>query len=750
MTDNSAINNNNQPVSISQPISEQERVYVRAGIDELIISLGDKLLDSDSITLDTILAKITTDDVFIRDTFGIHPLIHSVDTARVLCEKIGTDRTLVLAILARPLIEAGVIDTSSLSSLWGDDVASTVTRLIRASSLYTRHAVVENENFRRLLMTFAEDIRVIIIMIAARLSLMRAINHHPNEDAVRRVAFEAGYLYAPLAHRLGLYAIKSELEDLSLKYTDREIFTSIAHKLNETKVKRDAYIKSFIAPLKAKLESIGLKFDVKGRTKSIYSIWNKMKKQKNDLEHIYDLFAIRIIIDTPREREKQDCWMAYSIVTDMYRPNPSRMKDWISIPKTNGYESLHITVYGPEDKMVEVQIRTRRMDEIAEKGLAAHWRYKGIKAEDNLDTWMKNVRDILETAESGPMELIKNMTMDIYSKEIFVFTPQGDLHRLPLGASVLDFAFSIHSRLGCQCVGGRVNDKNRKINYKLKSGDTVEILTSPSQTPKQDWLNFVVTSKARNKIRVTLKEQQSRAAELGKELLQRRFKNRKIDIDESLLMKLIKKLSFKTVTEFYSAIAQESVDINSVVENYEALSNKTASTSPVVSAGEFVLQTQNTDVPATDNDILVIGAGDVKGMNYRMAKCCNPIYGDNVFGFISAEGVIKIHRSDCPNAHNIIQRYPYRIIRTRWSGKFGGQMGVTIRILGHDDIGIITNITSIITKEKNVSLRNISVDSNDGLFQGYVIVGVNDNNALKELIKKIKTVKGVKEVERSR
>ncbi len=750
MTDNSAINNNNQPVSISQPISEQERAYVRAGIDELIISLGDKLLDSDSITLDTILAKITTDDVFIRDTFEIHPLIHSVDTARVLCEKIGPDRTLVLAILARPLIEAGVIDTSSLSSLWGDDVASTVTRLIRASSLYTRHAVVENENFRRLLMTFAEDIRVIIIMIAARLSLMRAINHHPNEDAVRRVAFEAGYLYAPLAHRLGLYAIKSELEDLSLKYTDREIFTSIAHKLNETKVKRDAYIKSFIAPLNAKLESIGLKFDVKGRTKSIYSIWNKMKKQKNDLEHIYDLFAIRIIIDTPREREKQDCWMAYSIVTDMYRPNPSRMKDWISIPKTNGYESLHITVYGPEDKMVEVQIRTRRMDEIAEKGLAAHWRYKGIKAEDNLDTWMKNVRDILETAESGPMELIKNMTMDIYSKEIFVFTPQGDLHRLPLGASVLDFAFSIHSRLGCQCVGGRVNDKNRKINYKLKSGDTVEILTSPSQTPKQDWLNFVVTSKARNKIRVTLKEQQSRAAELGKELLQRRFKNRKIDIDESLLMKLIKKLSFKTVTEFYSAIAQESVDINSVVENYEALSNKTASTSPVVSAGEFVLQTQNTDVPATDNDILVIGAGDVKGMNYRMAKCCNPIYGDNVFGFISAEGVIKIHRSDCPNAHNIIQRYPYRIIRTRWSGKFGGQMGVTIRILGHDDIGIITNITSIITKEKNVSLRNISVDSNDGLFQGYVIVGVNDNNALKELIKKIKTVKGVKEVERSR
>lgn len=737
--------------SLKADLRPEELTAINAGLDSLATLLDGLISDDDRRRLREFITEALSAGAFLRDNFNIHPLKAGVDTAVTLCDKVAPDRNMVIAILLRPLVDSGFLSRDDLASQWGDDISVTVGRLIRASSLYTRHSAVENENFKRLLLTFAEDIRVIIIMIAARLALMKAINHHPNEEAVRQVACEAGYLYAPLAHRLGLYAIKSELEDLSLKYTDRDIFTSIARKLNETKVKRDAYIHNFISPVKARLEAEGLKFDIKGRTKSIYSIWNKMKKQKNDIDHIYDLFAIRIIIDTPPEREKQDCWLAYSLITDMYRPNPSRMKDWISIPKTNGYESLHITVYGPDERWVEVQIRTRRMDQIAEKGLAAHWRYKGIKAENNLDAWMKNVRDILETAETGPMELMKNMTMDIYNKEVFVFTPKGDLYRLPLGASVLDFAFLIHTRLGCQCVGGKVNGKNRKINYKLQSGDTVEIITSPSQQPKQDWLNFAVTSKARNKIRVTLKEQQNRAADLGKELLQRRLKNRKITVDESTLMKIIKKLGYKTVTDFYSALADESLDVNNVVDSCEAALGKTQTpeNEPAVSAENFVLQTQCENDTAGESDILVIGAGEVKGMNYKLAKCCKPIYGDDVFGFISAEGVIKIHRSDCPNAANIRQRYPYRVIKTRWSGKFGGQMGATLRILGYDDIGIITNITSIITKEKNVSLRNISVDSNDGLFQGYVIVGVSDNNALKELIKKIKTVKGVKDVERS-
>lgn len=739
-----------------ETFSADEMTNLRKDLSTLADKLQGKISDKDIVELEDTLTKALTSGKLKRDTFGLHPLSQSVATTLLLCDSLGADATIAKAILLHEIVHDGCLSIDDVRTRWGEDVATIVRCLLKTRDLYATHAAaIESENFRRLLLTLAEDIRVIIVMIIARVVLMRAINHHPNQEAVRQVAMEAAYLYAPLAHRLGLYALKSELEDLSLKYTDREIYTSIAHKLNETKAKRDEYIAAFIAPVKAKLQEAGLHFEIKGRTKSIYSIWNKMKKQKNDIEHIYDLFAIRIILDTPPEREKAECWLAFSVVTDMYQSNPSRTKDWISVPKTNGYESLHTTVRGPGNRFVEVQIRTQRMDEIAEKGLAAHWRYKGIKSEDNLDAWMKNVRDILETADTGPSELMKNMTMDVYNKEVFVFTPKGDLYRLPLGASLLDFAFHIHTRLGCQCTGGRVNGSNRKINYKLQSGDTVEVFTSPQQQPKRDWLSFAVTSKARNKIRVTLKEQQSRAAELGKELLQRRFKNRKIEVDEPVLMRLIRKLGFKTTTDFYSSLGEEHTDINTVLEQYESLRVKAAeSAAPTVSAEEFVLRETNDDTNNNGGnapDVLVIGQGPgVKGMNYKMARCCNPIYGDDVFGFISAEGSIKIHRTDCPNAANIRQKYPYRIIRTRWSGHFDGQMSATLRILGHDDIGIITNITSIITKERNTSLRNIAVDSNDGLFQGYIVVGVGDTAALNNLIKKIKTVKGVKDVQRSK
>lgn len=736
----------------TENISHEELADLSTEFGQLAQTLNERISEKDIADIEGIIAESILSGKLKRDTFGLHPLSQCIATTRLLCDSLGADRSIAIAILLHEIVHDQCITIEEVRSRWGEDIANIVRCLLKTRDLYATHAAaIESDNFKRLLLTLAEDIRVIIIMIVARVVLMRSINHHPNQDAVRQVAMEAAYLYAPLAHRLGLYKLKSELEDLSLKYTDRETYTSIAHKLNETKARRDAYIKAFIAPVKQKLTEAGLHFDIKGRTKSIYSIWNKMKKQKNDIEHIYDLFAIRIILDTPLEREKAECWLAYSVVTDMYQPNPSRTKDWISVPKTNGYESLHTTVCGPDNRFVEVQIRTRRMDEIAEKGLAAHWRYKGIKSEGNLDTWMKNVRDILETAENGPSELMKNMTMDVYNKEVFVFTPKGDLYKLPLGASLLDFAFHIHTRLGCQCTGGRVNGNNRKINYKLQSGDTVEVFTSPQQQPKRDWLSFVVTSKARNKIRVTLKEQQNRAAELGKELLQRRFKNRKIEIEENILTRLIRKLGFKTTTDFYSSLGEEHTDINNVLEQYETMCDKASETAgPTVSAEEFVLR-ENDDNATNASDVLVIGQGNgVKGMNYKMARCCNPIYGDDVFGFISAEGYIKIHRSDCPNAANIRQKYPYRIIRTRWSGHFDGQMSATLRILGHDDIGIITNITSIITKERNTSLRNIAIDSNDGLFQGYVVVGVGDTIALNNLIKKIKTVKGVKDVQRSK
>ncbi len=679
---------------------------------------------------------------------GIDPLIKALNTAVNLCEMVSPDRNMVIAILVYELCVAGVMTPAEAGKKWEPDVELLVNGLIKVSTLYGKQSAVKTDNFRHLLMAFAEDIRVIIIMIVDRLTLMRAINHHPDEKLVADTAFEASYLYAPLAHRLGLYKIKGELEDLSLKYTARDTYTRIARGLNETKVARDAYIADFIAPVKEKLDKTGLDYEIKGRTKSIFSIWNKLRKQKVDLSGIYDLFAIRIILDVPRDMEKAECWKVFSIVTDMYTPNPQRLKDWLSIPKSNGYESLHTTVMGPDNKWVEVQIRTRRMDLVAEKGLAAHWRYKGIKSEGDLDSWMNNVRDILETAD-GPMELMKNFKMDLYDKEVFVFTPRGDLHRLPLGATVLDFAFAIHTKIGCACVGGKVNGRNRKLTHKLRSGDTVEIITAPGQKPKQDWLSIVVTSKARNKIRQTLNETANRSAEYGRELLQRRCKNRKIELEESVLMRAIKKLGFKTVTDFYKSVADEETDVNDVIATCELIANgDRKNAEEKKSAEEFELADPSERLAESSDDILVIG-DNIKGLNYRLSKCCNPIFGDDVFGFVSAEGVVKIHRHDCPNAAHIRERYHYRVIRTRWSGKAGNQFAATIRIVGQDDIGIVTNITSIINKEKDISLRNISIESHDGIFSGFLVLGVNDTQALSGIIKKIKTVKGVKDVQRS-
>lgn len=705
----------------------------------------------DDRSLRLLIADGASKGSFSRDQFGISSLTRALDSAATFCRRVSPDRNVVLAMLLYRLCESEFLPVEQVEARWGADVAKMVRGLLKVNSLYTRGKTPESENFRRLLMAFADDIRVIIIMIVDRLVLMKRINHHPAQRLVEDIAVESNYLYASLAHRLGLYSIKSELEDMSLKYTDRETYTSIARQLNERKNERDAYISEFIGPVRDKLEKMGLKFDIKGRTKSIFSIRNKMKKQKNDIDHIYDLFAIRIIIDTPPEKEKSDCWLAYSVVTDMYMPNPARMKDWISVPKSNGYESLHITVAGPGGKWVEVQIRTRRMDLVAEKGLAAHWRYKGIKSEANLDSWMNNVRDILEAAESGPMELMRNFKMDIYDKEVFVFTPRGDLFRLPAGATLLDFAFNIHTRIGSQCTGGRVNGKNEKLTYRLRSGDTVEIQTSPNQTPKPDWINIVVTSKARTKIRQTLKERENRSAELGREMLSRRMKNRKIDFDEAQVSRLVKKMGYKNMTDFFNEIAENRLDVGDVIERlvtFEAAAHEPHTER--VSAEEFNLRLLADEEESGNHsdDVLVIG-NDIKGINYKFAKCCNPIYGDDVFGFISAEGVIKIHRTDCPNARNIRARYPYRMINTRWSGKAGSQMAATLRVVGNDDIGIVTNITSIINKEKNVTLRAISIDSNDDLFQGHLTVGITDPSTLPQLIKKIKTVKGVKDVTRA-
>ena len=712
---------------------------------EIITHLSPSMSESELIALRNELQTGMRMSSRAHSLRGIPYSVISLRSACAFAEMVDPDHNILIAILLYPLYHEGQLKKDEIVARWGEDIASLLEGIANVSKFNNRNSAHNQENFRGLMLALAHDIRVIIIMIVENLVLMRAINHHPDDDWVRNVAFEANCLYAQLAHRLGLYKIKGELEDLSLKYTNREIYSQIATKLNETKRSRDQYIKEFIDPVKKRLSEAGLKFEIKGRTKSISSIWNKMKKQKVDLPGIYDLFAIRVIIDTPRDKEKQDCWLAYSILADMYTANPARMKDWITLPKSNGYESLHATVMGPGQKWVEVQFRTERMDLVAEKGLAAHWRYKGGKG-DSSDQWMNNIRDILETAEAGPMQLMKNIKSDAFTDEVFAFTPKGDLFRLSAGATVLDFAFHIHTNVGAHCTGAIVNGSHKRLNYKVQNGDTVEILTAANQMPRNEWLNIVNTSKARNKIKQSLNEERQRLADLGKEAFARRAKNRKVEIDEAELMKLIKKQGYKFALEFFADMGADKIDAGRFLNTYIEFTTKETGAEHI-SAEEFQIQSPKED--SAKSDVLVIGEKTINGLNYKFARCCNPIYGDNVFGFISSDGSVKIHKRDCPNAAHIRERYPYRIIRADWSGKTGELLPATLRVIGNDDIGIVTNITSIISKEPNAMLRNISIDSHDGIFQGYLVVGVSDNRLLSSLIKKISTVKGVKDVVRS-
>jgi len=668
---------------------------------------------------------------------------------KIVLKETGLGKTAALSVLLQELIEKNFLLPEEVDKKFAAPVSHVVAGLSRVRDLYQKNTSLETENFRKLFLTFAEDVRVILITIAEQLYRMRTLDRYP-EDVQQKTARESSFLYAPLAHRMGLYAIKTELEDLSLKYTNREIYKEIARKLNETKRSRDKYIYEFITPLKEKLSELGYEFEIKGRTKSIHSIYNKIKKQNTSFENIYDLFAIRIIFDVPAEKEKAACWQAYSIVADMYQPNPNRLRDWLSIPKSNGYESLHTTVLGPQNKWVEVQIRTVRMDEVAEKGLAAHWKYKGIKGESGMDQWLKTIREILENPELNAIDFMDEFKLNLYDKEVFVFTPNGDLHKLPKGATILDFAFSIHTGLGTKCVGGKVNGRNMPIKYVLNNGDTVEVLTSPTQKPNQSWLNIVSTSKAKNKIRQSLKEIEFKDAEIGREILSRRFKNWKIDLEEGKISKLAKKKGYKTVSDFYQDLANEKIDLLNIRDAYIELDKKETSTDhPEIRSAENFTKEPAVPEHFGKDDVLVIGQ-NLKNVDFKLSKCCNPIYGDDVFGFVSVGGGIKIHRTDCPNAPQMIARFGYRIVKARWSGKAeGSQYPITLHIVGHDDIGIVTNITSLISKESKISLRSISVDSNAGLFQGNLTIMVNDTKDLEGIIKKIKQVKGVKNVSRS-
>ena len=685
-----------------------------------------------------------------RDVFGLNPILYALQTAEIAVNEIGLRRDGVIAILMQTSVVDGYQTLDDIEKKYGEGVAHIIRGLLRINELYKRNPVIESENFRNLLVSFSEDMRVILIMIANRVNMMRQIRDTDQLEAKQRVSEEASYLYAPLAHKLGLYKLKSELEDLSLKYLEHDAYYMIKEKLNATKASRDAYIARFIKPIQEKLDAAGLKYHMKGRTKSIHSIWQKMKKQQCGFEGVYDLFAIRIILDSPRDKEYMQCWQVFALITAMYQPNPKRMRDWLSVPKSNGYESLHTTVLGPENKWVEVQIRTERMDEIAEHGLAAHWRYKGIKSEKGgIDEWLANIRSALENNDD--LQLMDQFKMDLKEDEVYVFTPKGDLLNFPKGATVLDFAYYIHSRIGNTCVGGKINGRAVSFRQELHSGDQIEILTQSNQKPRQEWINIVKTSKAKAKIRLAIKETQKKEGLFAKELLERRFKNRKLEIEESIMARTIKKMGYKENSDFYKDIAEEKIDPNSIIEKYIAERdhdlNVTNTTRPAASAAEFEYENPTEEMMRKNDDVLVIDE-NLKGIDFELAHCCHPIYGDPIFGFVTVSKGIKVHRSDCPNAKELQRRFGYRIVKAKWSGKGTSKYAITLRIIGNDDIGIVSNITNIISKEDKLVMRGINISSKDGLFSGNITVMIDDASRTEALIKKLSAVKGVKQVMR--
>lgn len=725
--------------------TEEEKHACEALTKEIHEMLNDTLSGTDVERLRTHIHSEIEARHIERDRFGLNPVLKALMTAKVAVGDIGLRRDSLLAIMLYESVLRGHYDTTLARKDFGEGVATILQGLVRVQELYSKTPVVESENFRNLLLSFAEDMRVVLIMIADRVCLMRQIRDTPNKEAQHEVAEEASYLYAPLAHKLGLYQLKSELEDLSLKYLEHDAYYLIKEKLNATKRSRDAYIERFIGPVSKHLTEAGLKFHIKGRTKSIHSIWQKMKKQKCGVDGIYDLFAIRIILDSPLEKEKMQCWQAYSIVTDMYQPNPKRLRDWISVPKSNGYECLHITVLGPEQKWVEVQIRTERMDEVAEHGLAAHWRYKGVKADGGgMEEWLASIRTALEAGDN--LEVMDQFKLDLYEDEVYAFTPKGDLLKFPKGVTVLDFAYHIHSRVGDTCVGGKVNGKNVSFRTPLHSGDTVEILTASNQTPKPEWLRILVTSRARAKLRLSLKETRQKQGLYAKELLERRLKNKKLDYDEATVAHLIRKMGFKEQSDFYHQIAEGRLDPSRVLDEYQALVDQSQVKEREAESAENFEYAHPATTEAKKNDDVLIIDKSLKGIDFSLARCCHPIYGDKVFGFVTVNGGIKIHRADCPNAAEMQRRFGYRIVRAQWSGKGSSHYDITLRVIGNDDIGIVSNITNIISKDEKIVMRSINIDSHDGLFSGNLVVQLDDKSKLNLLIKKLRTVKGVKQV----
>jgi len=680
----------------------------------------------------------------MRRKSGEPYIYHPIAVAQIAAEEIGLGTTSIVCALLHDVVEDTDITLEDIEREFGKKTAKIIDGLTKISGVFDTNSSLQAENFRKMLLTLADDVRVILIKLADRLHNMRTMDFMPRHKQLK-IASETIYLYAPLAHRLGLYAIKSELEDLSMKYLEPETYKFIAKKLNEKKAERNMFIKKFVEPIDEIIHEQGLVADVYGRPKSIHSIWNKMKKKNIPFEEVYDLFAIRIILDSAYENEKADCWKAYSIVTDLYRPNPDRLRDWVSSPKGNGYESLHTTVMGPRGQWVEVQIRTQRMNEIAEKGFAAHWKYKESSNDNGLDQWIQKVREMLSNPEANALDFLDDFKMNLFSDEIFIFTPKGALIQLPLGATALDFAFEIHTDVGATCIGAKVNHKLVPISYKLQNGDQVEIITSSKQTPKEDWLNIVVTAKAKSKIKSSLKEEKRKIAEAGKEILERKLKSLKITYNTDNIQKISYFFKLPSTQELFVNVALGKIELKDIKEYLS--SEKEIETRSPERPENLTVDMVKTKMKGSENDILLIGE-DLQKIDYTLAACCNPIPGDDVFGFVTVSEGIKIHRTNCPNAAQLMANYGYRIVKAKWNKQQELTFLTGLRIVGIDDVGLINNITKVISNDFKVNMRSITVDTNEGIFDGSIMIFVNDTEHLENLIKNLLQVKGVTGVTR--
>lgn len=671
-------------------------------------------------------------------------IFHPLRVAIIIQDLIGLGYASVIAALIHDCVKDKFTDEEIITKEFGSEVVSIVVGLIKISSLYTERLSLNSENFITLLLTISDDVRIILLKLADRLDNIRMIKNF-DEDKQLKIAKETRILYAPIAHRLGLYHIKTELEDISLRHTEPDSYFSIANQLKDTKKTREDYIQKFSEPIRNILDEKGYKYEIKGRPKSVNSIYGKIKNKGIDVSEIFDLFAIRIVLtNTPYDKEKEECWNVYSLVTNIYSPNPVRLRDWISTPRPSGYESLHTTVMGHNDYWVEVQIRTHRMDEIAEKGDAAHWKYKESNKENNQDSWLRNIRDVLEDKDTTAIDEL-SQNKKIIKPDIFIFTPHGDIKKLRDGATILDFAYAVHSNIGNTCTGARVNEKIEPIKYKLNNGDTVEIITSKNQQPREEWINIVASSRTKARIRKSINEIVFSQAEIGKEMLERKISQLKLDLGDNIVLKLVNQFKYKSALVFYQDIADNKVDLQDVKEflTKSKTNNEPKTEIPIeTSADEYVHNTESS------HDFLIIDK-NLKNIDYKLAKCCRPIPGDNIFGFVTIERGIVIHRLNCPNAKDLRTRYPYRIVPARWTDKSkDSAFLVELVVTGLDKIGIMNHISEVISRDHQVNIRSLAINSKDGIFQGFITVFVNSLNHLDILLMNINKIKGVLKAER--